>query len=114
MRASEQADTRSEGFVQAGQAGVHERKKISPVPLLFIASSQAVSLLPVPKLPAATDVFSLGQRHVQRPTCLDKLGGLSVQLMKLAQWHAEQHCSARSVVWLGHGHACSVGLWKGV
>lgn len=69
--------------MQAGQEGVHEREKISPVPLLFIAGSRAVSLLPVPQLPAVTDVFSLGQRHVQRPTCLDKLGGLSVRLTAL-------------------------------
>lgn len=75
MRASEQADTGFKGFVQAGQAGVYKREKISSVPLLFIASSQAVSLLPVTKLPAATDVFSFGQWHVQQPTCLDKLGG---------------------------------------
>lgn len=114
MRASEQADTGFKGFVQAGQAGVYKREKISSVPLLFIASSQAVSLLPVTKLPAVTDEFSFGQWHVQQPTCLDKLGGLSVQLKKLAQRHAEQHCSARSVVWLGHRHACLVGLWKEV
>lgn len=53
VRTSEQADA---DFVWAGQAGIHARKKRSPVSLLFIASSWAVSLLPVPELPAVTDV----------------------------------------------------------
>lgn len=101
MRALEQADTGSKRLVRAGQAGTHERQEISPSP-------QMVSLLPVPKLPAVTDTFSVGQR----PACPDKLRGLWVQLMKLAQGHAEQHRSARSA--LAAAWTRLAGLWKGV
>lgn len=77
----------------------------TPRPWLFIASSQAGSLPPEPKLLTVTDVFSLGLQHTVTSLFLQVQGdGFS--------WHSLQIC----LCWASAEHGCTllVELQKGI
>ena len=71
-------------------------------------------MLPVPKLPAVTVVFSLGQRHVQRPTCLDKLEGFigSADEVQLRSLRGLAGVRTRLLAWAVEGSRSLPGRWR--